>query len=125
MEKEKSISEVDRVLSTFNQMAEDPEDRQTGLRPGDHYWRQGDSLFLVVSSCLPRYCRYAKTLGDIPVIKESRQMTSLLEGEVYFDRKEQHPFKEGVDVHVIKLSAVRDKGTPLTNFQDETEPEEC
>lgn len=124
MEKEKSISEVDRVLGTLNQMAEDPEDRQTGLRPGDHYWRQGDSLFLVISSCLPRYCRYAKTLGDIPVIRETRQMTSLLEGEVYFDRKEQHPHKEGVDVHVISLSAVRGKGTPLTNFQDETEPEE-
>ena len=124
MEKEKSISEVDRVLSTLNQMAEDPDDRQTGLRAGDHYWRQGNSLFLVISSCLPRYCRYAKTLGDIPVIKEARQMTSLLEGEVYFDRREQHPHKEGVDVHVINLSAVRSKGTPLTNFQDDTEPAE-
>jgi hypothetical protein len=124
MEKEKSTSEVDRVLSSMNQLADEQEDKATGLRPGHHYWRKGDQLFLVIASCLPRYCRYAKVLGDTPVIKEARQMTSLLEGEVYFDRKERHPYKEGVDVHVINMDAIRKKGTTLTNFQDETEPEE-
>lgn len=125
MEKEKSVSEVDRVLATMNLLAEEPDDRTTGLRAGDHYWRQGNSLFLVIASALPRYCRYSKALGDVPVIKEARQMTSLLEGEVYFDRKEQHPTREGVEVHVINLEALRTKGTSLTNFQDGTEPSEA
>ena len=124
MEKEKSVSEVDRVLAVMNLLAEEPDDRSTGLRAGDHYWRQGNSLFLVIGSCLPRYCRYSKALGDVPVIKEARQMTSLLEGEVYFDRKEQHPTREGVEVHVINIDTLRSKGTPLTNFQDGTEPSE-
>ena len=124
MEKEKSVSEVDRVLAIMNLLAEEPDDRTTGLRAGDHYWRQGNSLFLVIASCLPRYCRYAKALGDVPVIKEARQMTSLLEGEMYFDRKETHPTREGVEVHVINIETLRAKGTPLTNFQDGTEPSE-
>lgn len=125
MEREKSVSEVDRVLNVMNLLAEEPDDRTTGLRPGDHYWRAGNSLFLVISSALPRYCRYAKSLGDVPVIREPRQMTSLLEGELYFDRKEIHPHREGVDVHVINLEVLRQtKGVTLTNFQDGTEPSE-
>ncbi|MCY1358877.1 hypothetical protein D9M69_454240 [compost metagenome] len=51
-------------------------------------------------------------------------MASLLEGEIYFDRKESHPHREGVFVHVIDLAKIREKGTPLTNFQDGTEPSE-
>lgn len=124
MEKEKSVSEVDRVLASMNQLADDQEDKATALRPGHHYWRKGDMLYLVIAASLPRYCRYAKILGDTPVIKEARQMTSLLEGEVYFDRKEAHPYKEGVDVHVLSIEGLRKKGTTLTNFQDGTEPEE-
>jgi hypothetical protein len=124
MEREKSVSEVDRVLNAMNQLADEPDDRTTGLRPGDHYWRQGDNLYLIVSACLPRYCRYARTLGDQPVIRETRQMVSLLEGEIYFDRREAHPHREGVEVHVLSLAKLRKKGTVLTNFQDGTEPTE-
>lgn len=124
MEKEKAVSEVDRVLAAMNLLAEEPDDRAIGLRSGDHYWRQGNSLYLVIASCLPRYCRYARSLGDTPVIREARQMTSLLEGETYFDRKESHPYREGVEVHVIKLDVLRNKGTVLTNFQDGGEPSE-
>ena len=74
---------------------------------------------------LRRYCKQRGiVLGDVPVIKEARQMTSLLEGEMYFDRKETHPTREGVEVHVINIETLRAKGTPLTNFQDGTEPSE-
>lgn len=125
MEREKTTSEVDRVLTTMDLLAEDPEDRGTGLRAGDHYWRRGNQLYLILPSCLPRYCRYAKALGDIPVIREARQMASLLEGEVYFDRKEQHPHRQGVEVHVLNLDRLREeKGASLTNFQDGSEPSE-
>lgn len=124
MEREKSISEVDRVLASMDEMAGEDSDRSDCLRPGDHYWRAGKFLSIVLQSCMPRYCRYARNIGDTPVIRDARQMASLLQGEVYFDRKEVHPHRPGVDVFVIDLSKMTKKSFALTNFQDGTEPAE-
>jgi hypothetical protein len=125
LEKETSRSEVDRVLEALDLLAESNSNSTFELVPGLHYWRAGDQLSLVIASTIPRYRGYAKQSGGIAVISEPRQMTSLLEGEVYFDRKEQHPTKEGVFVHIIDLAKLRaEKGVFLTNFQDGTEPSE-
>ncbi|MCY1280336.1 hypothetical protein D9M70_291200 [compost metagenome] len=124
LKREKSRTAVDKVLGYMDTLAGEPEDRHSGLRAGDHYWRTGNALYLVISDCLPRYRRYMVGMSEKVDIKEAAQMASLLEGEIYFDRKESHPHREGVFVHVIDLAKIREKGTPLTNFQDGTEPSE-
>ncbi len=124
MEREKSISEVDRVLSSMDEMAGEDSERSDCLRPGDHYWRAGKFLSIVLQSCMPRYCRYARNIGDTPVIRDARQMASLLQGEVYFDRKEAHPYRPGVDVYILDLTKMAKKSFALTNFQDGTLPAE-
>ena len=125
LEKETSRSEVDRVLEALDLLAESMTTPSFMLVPGLHYWRTGDQLSLVIGACIPRYRGYSKQLGTTAVISEPRQMISLLEGEVYFDRKEQHPFKEGVFVHILDMAKLRsEKGVYLTNFQDGTEPSE-
>ncbi len=122
-ERGKSSSEVDRVLSSFNMMAEEPDGAPTKLEAGRHYWRQGDSLYLVLQSCMPIYLRFSRNMGDAPVIKDFSQMSRLLEGEVYFDRKEVHPTREHAEVFVIDIGKLGRKGTSMNNFTDETEPD--
>ena len=121
-ERGKSASEVDRVLGTMNILADDTMDERIRLIPGKHYWRQGDSLYLVLQSCLPRYHAYTKTVGEQPVIRQFQQLTQLIEGEVYFQRIEPHPQNGEIDVYVISVKTLADKGTSLNNFQKETEP---
>ena len=124
MEKEKSVSEVDRVLACFDLMAAEREEGGMSLVPGTHYWRKGDQLYLDLTMAMPRYCRFAKSMGDTPVIRDSRQMASLLDGEIYMERVEQHPHKPGVSIYVISIAKIAGKGTNLTNFQNNTEAEE-
>ena len=124
MVKEKKHSEVSRVLSAMNQMADSLEDPNHSLRAGSHYWRKGNLLFLNVLACIPRYCRYARSVDSPAVIRDYRQMASLLEGSTYYDRKEPHPYRQGVDIYVINIAKAGEEGAILTNFQDATEPEE-
>jgi len=121
-ERGKSASEVDRVLGTMNILADDTMDERIRLIPGKHYWRQGDSLYLVLQSCLPRYHAYTKTVGEQPVIRQFQQLSQLIEGEVYFQRIEPHPQNGEIDVYVISVKTLADKGTSLNNFVKETEP---
>lgn len=119
VERGKSASEVDLVLDTLNTLAEDNFDDRKRLMPGKHYWRQGDSLYLVLQSCLPRYHAHSKDVGNQPVIRSYMQLTQLIEGEVYFDRIEQHPMREQkVDVYVISIAKLAEKGTLLNNFDE-------
>lgn len=121
VESGKSASEVDRVLSSLNIMADDTFDERTRLYPGKHYWRQGDSVYLVLQSCLPRYHAYSKSIGEVPVIKAFRQLSELLEGEVYFDRIEPHPENPEIQVYVVNAKKLADKGTTMNNFRRDTE----
>lgn len=121
-ERGKSASEVDRVLGTMNILADDTMDERIRLIPSKHYWRQGDSLYLVLQSCLPRYHAYTKTVGEQPVIRQFQQLSQLIEGEVYFQRIEPHPQNGEIDVYVISVKTLADKGTSLNNFVKETEP---
>lgn len=123
MVKEKRHSEVSRVLNAMNQMADAIEDPHYCLKPGTHYWRQGNYLYLNVLASLPRYCRYAKSIDSPAVIRDHRQMATLLEGSTYFDRKEMHPTRQGVEIYVIDIAKAGEEGAILTNFQDGTEPE--
>lgn len=121
VERGKSASEVDRVLSAMNTMADDTFEDRVRLMPGKHYWRQGDSLYLVLQSCLPRYHAYSKGIGEVPVIKQFHQLSQLLEGEVYFDRIEPHPENPEIEVYVINAKKLTDKGTTMNNFRRDTE----
>lgn len=120
----KSSSEVDRVLTAMNEMADEPDTSPTRLIPGKHYWRMGNELNIVLQSCMPLYQRYSRGLGNTVVISEFGQMRSLLVGEIYFDRTEAHHYKPGTQVFVINTEKLAQKGTVLNNFQEgECEPE--
>lgn len=123
-ERGKAASEVDRVLATFNVQADATFEERYKLDPGTHYWRQGDSLYIVLQSCLPRYRGYVKSVGDIAVISDFDQLVPLLEGEVYFERREPHPHRD-VDVFVVSMKKLNEKGTSMNNFEDETEAQEA
>lgn len=119
VERGKSASEVDLVLDTFNTMADADFDDRKKLVAGRQYWRQGDSLYLVLQACLPRYHAHSRDVGTQAVIRSYNQLTNLIEGEVYFDRVEQHPLREQkVDVFVISIQKLADKGTLLNNFEE-------
>lgn len=113
-----SASEVDRVLSAMNMQADETFPENYRLMPSKHYWKTGDSLYLVLQSCMPRYMVYAKHTGEQPVIRQYQQMVQLLEGEVYYERTEPHPSRPKLDVFVISVSKLEEKGTSLNNFLD-------
>jgi len=124
VERGKSSSEVDRVLSTMNTLADATFDERLRLVAGKHYWRQGDSLYLVLQSCLPRYQAHTKNVGELAVIRNFNQLAELIEGEVYFLRIEPHPHNPEIDVYVISVQKLTEKGTLLNNFIKDTEAEE-
>lgn len=63
-ERGRSTSEVDRVLTAFNQMADAGTEERYRLQPGMHYWRAGDSVYLILSSCMQRYKMYSRAIGE-------------------------------------------------------------
>ena len=123
-ERGKSASEVDRVLASLNIQADSTFEERYLLAPGSHYWRQGDSLYLVLQSCMPRYLGYSRSVGETAVISDYDQIATLLEGEVYFERREPHPHRD-VDVFVVSLKKLHEKGTTMNNFADGSEAEEA
>ncbi|MNY46648.1 hypothetical protein D3C86_1818470 [compost metagenome] len=50
-------------------------------------------------------------------------MRSLLEGELYFERREGHPTRDA-HVFVISLEKLNKKGTTLSNFLNDTDPDD-
>lgn len=116
LENERRTTEVDQVLKAMNQMAAEPDDNSFGLKVERHYYRIGEKLFINLPLCHSRYRRWARSVGDIAVINQSDQMASLLEGETFFDRITEHKDAMGVDMHVINLRTLKDKGIMLGNF---------
>ncbi len=119
IERDKRTSEVDRVLLAFDEMAGEPEDRQNGLRPDEHYRRVGQWLALDVRRIMTRYRRYCRGVGEMVVIRDAGQLADLLAGEVYFDRLQPHEHNPAVSLHVIDLAKLEDKGLRLTNFLED------
>jgi hypothetical protein len=115
-ERGRSASEVDKVLSTFNQMADMMTEERCRLERGIHYWRTGNSLFIPVQSCMTRYVSFCRFLGETAVIRVHDQMSSLLDGEVYCERQEDHPTRPGVKVFVLNMEVLGQKGVDLNNF---------
>lgn len=113
----KSASEVGRVLEVLNTLADETTEDKDRLKPGLHYWKQGDSLYLVLQSCHPNYLRYCRSIGDPPVIRHLDQLNRLISGEVYHLRTEPHPGKPA-DVFVVSVDMVAKYGTNLNNFQE-------
>lgn len=122
-ERGKAVSEVGRVMDAFNTMADATFEAKYMIEQTNHYWRAGDSLYLVLQSCMPRYVGYSKSIGDQPVIKTYQQITELIEGEVYFIRKEAHPTRENVLVYVLDTRKLTEKGSSTNNFLQEGAPE--
>ena len=122
-ERGKSISEVGRVIDCLNTMADPTFEDRFKVGQGDHYWRAGDSIYLVLQSCMPRYVGYSKGIGEQPVIRTYNQLTQLIDGEVYFIRKEAHPTRENVDVYVLDAKKLAEKGTSVNNFIATDAPE--
>lgn len=119
IERDKRTSEVDRVLMSLDQMAAEPEDRQCGLRSGEHYQRVGNWLKLDVQRLMTRYRRYCKSVGDPAIIADPGQLDELLKGEVYFDRMQPHEDNPAIHLHVIDLKKLEAKGVRMVNFEDE------
>lgn len=122
-ERGKSASEVDRVLQMMNVIAEENENTNIHLKASQHYWRNGDHIYMVLQSCLPQYLRHMRSVGERPVISDYHQLRSLLEGEVYFERTESHPYRPGTEVFVIDAEKLAARGTVMNNF-NESEPDE-
>lgn len=115
--REKRRSSTDDILSTFDVMASEPDNIAYGLESGKHYWRKDNLAYFDVRQCFPRYKRYARGIGAVDnSINSDVQLRELLERESYFVHTEAHPLKAGVEVHVIDLNRLREKGTTLTNL---------
>lgn len=115
-ERGKSISEVGRVIDFLNTMADPTFEARFKIEPQNHYWRAGDSIYLVLQSCMPRYVGYAKSIGESPVIRSFNQLVELIDGEVYYMRTEAHPTRENVVVYVLDAKKLTEKGTSVNNF---------
>lgn len=123
IERDKRTSEVDRVLMAMDEMAGEPDDRQCGLRPDEHYQRVGRWLKLDVRKSMTRYRRYCRSISDMAVITDASQLAELLSGESYFDRLQADEENPAVDLHVIDMKKLEEKGLKLTNFQDDVAAE--
>ena len=124
-ERGRMTSEVDRVLTTMNIMAESSTDERYQLKPGMHYWRLGDSLYLVLHTCMPRYKSFSRNQGDTVVIQAYSQLRDLIIGETYYERSEPYPGREDTEVFVLSLSKLAERGTVMNNFMESDVPEEA
>ena len=123
-ERGRMTSEVDRVLTTMNIMAEASTEERFMLKPSQHYWRLGDSLYLVLHTCMPRYKAFSRNQGDAVVIGAYSQMRDLLVGETYFERIEPFPGNEDAEVFVLNIPKLSERGTIMNNFMECDVPEE-
>lgn len=119
IERDKRTSEVDRVLMSLDEMAGEPDDKQCGLRADEHYQRVGRWLKIDIRKVMSRYRRYCRSVSDTAIITDPSQMAELLEGEVYFDRLQQHEDNPAVELHVVDIEKMDDKGLRLVNFQED------
>lgn len=121
IERDKRTSEVDRILLRLDQMAAEPEDRHCGLVAGEHYDKIGQWLKIDVRRVMGRYRRYCKSVGEPAIITDAEQLGELLAGEVYFDRMQPHDDNPRIQLHVLNLGRLEEKGILLVNFVD-TDP---
>lgn len=108
-------SEVDMVMSDFDQMASEP-DQRDGLQPGIDYIRSGNWLSVDLSRCFNRYRRYSKSVGQDLMFQRSDALADLLSGEMYFDRMEMDENRPLVKRFVLNIEKMRKKGISVDNF---------
>lgn len=108
-------SEVDMVISDFDQMASEP-DQRDGLQPGVDYIRSGDWLSIDLSRCFNRYRRYSRSVGQDLIFQRSDAFADLLAGEMYFDRMQSDENRPLVCRYVLDIRKMRQKGIPVDNF---------
>lgn len=124
-ERGRSTSEVDRVLTTLNHMADPSSEERYRLMPGVHYWRAGDSVFLSLGACMQRYKLYSRAMGEQVTISAFEQLHNLITGEIYFQRTEPYPGRESTNVYVVSASALEKRGTSMANFVESQVSEEA
>lgn len=121
-ERGRSVSEVGRVIDHLNTMA-DPTFEDRFQINSNFYWRVGDSIYLVLQSCMPRYIGYARSIAQPPVITSFSALADLLDGEVYFLRREIHPVRPNTEVFVLDAKKLIEKGVSVNNFIESDAPE--
>lgn len=116
--KSKKHSALDDILLAFDTMAAERDNPAHGLEVGIHYWATGDILYLDIRATFPRFRRYARGVGTEVSVSTAAQVTSLIRGESYFKGVTAHPHKPQVEILMLDLEALRQKGTNLVNFED-------
>jgi hypothetical protein len=108
LNKKKSFSEVDGVLEDLGVIialqAED--DAKVQLVYQKHFYISGDRLFIDPVTCHAKYKSYKRSIGEVPVIKSSSQLCSLIKDEPYYT---QMTICDDMGIHrnVIQLSLER------------------
>lgn len=118
MVKAKRHSALDDILQSFDTMAAESENPHHGLICGTHYWAIGNILYLDLRQTFPRLRRYARGVGEIMSISTAAQVRTLIQGEEYFAGATEHPNRPQVEILMLNLDMLRDKGTVLTHFQE-------
>lgn len=116
--KAKRHSALDDIIQGFDMMAAEYENPNHGLEVGIHYWVNRNILHIDLRAIFPRYRRYARGLGIDTTVSAAGQVRQLIQGELYYEGATSHPLKPGVEILMLNLDVLRDKGTIVTNFQD-------
>lgn len=116
--KSKKHSALDDILLAFDTMAAERDNLAHGLEVGIHYWAVDDMLYLDVRSTFPRFRRYTRGIGVETSVSTAAQVTSLIRGESYFKGITKHPHKPQVEIVMLDLEILRQKGTSLVNFEN-------
>lgn len=116
--KSKKHSALDDILLAFDNMAAEYEHRDHGLECGVHYWVTGSILYLDIRATFPRFRRYSRGIGMDTTVSTPAQVSGLMRGETYFEGVTQHPHKPNVEMLMLNLDTLRQKGTSLVNFEE-------
>ncbi len=115
--KAKRHSALDDIIQAFDTMAAESDNPHHGLVVGTHYWVVGKVLYLDLRQSFPRFRRYARGIGMDLSVSSAAQVKSLIVGETYYEGSTQHPYRAQVEILMLNMDTLRDKGTVLTNFE--------
>lgn len=114
----KKHSALDDILLAFDTMAAERDHKDHGLETGIHYWVTGNTLYIDIRATFPRFRRYSRGVGIESPVSTAAQVSSLIRGESYYKGITAHPHKPQVEILMLDLEALREKGTSLVNFED-------
>lgn len=117
MVKAKRHSALDDILQSFDAMAAESDNPHHGLVCGTHYWVQGNMLYLDLRQSFTKFRRFARGIGMEVSVTSAAQVRALIVGETYFVGTTKHPHRAQVEILMLNMDTLRDKGTVITNFE--------